>query len=52
MQLNRIEAATIEDNHEFRRMLEKLEFVCEGICREYPLEDDGEYHGSAMYALL
>jgi ribosomal-protein-alanine N-acetyltransferase len=52
MQLNRIEAATIEDNHESQRMLEKLGFVCEGIRREYSLEDDGEYHGSAMYGLL
>ena len=52
MGLNRIEAETIEDNHESRRMLEKLGFVCEGIRRGYSLEDDGEYHGSAMYGLL
>jgi ribosomal-protein-alanine N-acetyltransferase len=52
MGLNRIEAATIEDNHESRRMLEKLGFTCEGIRRGYSLEDDGEYHGSAMYGLL
>jgi ribosomal-protein-alanine N-acetyltransferase len=52
MDLNRIEAETIEDNHESRHMLEKLGFVCEGIRREYSLEDDGEYHGSAMYGLL
>ncbi|MGB3716891.1 MAG: GNAT family N-acetyltransferase [Candidatus Promineifilaceae bacterium] len=52
MGLNRIEAETIEDNHESRRMLEKLEFTCEGIRRGYSLEDDGEYHGSAMYGLL
>ncbi|GAH00329.1 unnamed protein product, partial [marine sediment metagenome] len=52
MDLNRIEAATIEDNHESRRMLEKLGFTCEGIRRGYSLEDDGEYHGSAMYGLL
>ena len=31
MELNRIEAETIEDNHESRRMLEKLGFVLEGI---------------------
>ena len=52
MGLNRIEAPTIEDNHESVRMLEKLGFTCEGIRREYTLEDDGEYHNSAMYALL
>jgi ribosomal-protein-alanine N-acetyltransferase len=52
MELNRIEAETIVDNHESVRMLEKLGFVLEGICREYSLEDDGKYHGSAMYALL
>ena len=52
MDLNRIEGETIEDNHESRRMLEKLDFVCEGIRRGYSLEDDGEYHGSAMYGLL
>lgn len=52
MGLNRIKAPTIEDNHESRRMLEKLGFTCEGIRREYSLEDDGKYHGSAMYGLL
>jgi ribosomal-protein-alanine N-acetyltransferase len=52
MKLNRIEAETIEDNHESRRMLERLGFTLEGIRREYSLEDDGEYHGSAMYGLL
>lgn len=52
MGLNRIEAPTIEDNHESVRMLEKLGFTCEGIRREYTLEDDGKYHNSAMYALL
>jgi [ribosomal protein S5]-alanine N-acetyltransferase len=52
MELNRIEAETIEDNHESRRMLEKIGFVLEGIRREYSLENDGKYHGSAMYALL
>ena len=52
MGLNRIEVETIEDNHESRRMLEKLGFILEGIRREYSLEDDGDYHGSAMYGLL
>ena len=52
MRLNRIEAETIEDNHESRRMLDKLGFTLEGIRREYSLEDDGEYHGSAIYGLL
>jgi ribosomal-protein-alanine N-acetyltransferase len=52
MGLNRIEAETIEDNHESRHMLEKVGFVCEGIRREYSLEDGDEYHGSAMDGLL
>jgi len=52
MGLNRIEAETIEDNHESRKMLDKLGFVCEGIRRGYSLEDDGKYHGSAIYGLL
>lgn len=52
MGLNRIEAPTIEDNNESRRMLDKLGFTCEGIRREYSLEDDGKYHDSAMYGLL
>jgi RimJ/RimL family protein N-acetyltransferase len=52
MGLNRIEAETIEDNRESRWMLDKLGFVLEGVRREYSLEDDGKYHGSAMYGLL
>ena len=52
MHLNRIEAETIEDNHESVRMLEKLGFECEGIRRGYSFEDDGDYHGSAMFGLL
>lgn len=50
--LNRIEAETIEDNHESRRMLERLDFVCEGIRGKYSLEDDGKFHGNAIYGLL
>ncbi len=52
MGLNRIEAPTVADNLESRKMLEGLGFTCEGIRREYTLQDDGEYHGSAMYSLL
>lgn len=52
MELNRIDADTIEDNHESRRLLEKLGFTCEGIRREYSLEDDGKYHGSTINGLL
>jgi ribosomal-protein-alanine N-acetyltransferase len=52
LNLNRIEAETIEDNLESRRLLDKLGFVCEGIRRGYSLEDDGNYHGSAVYGLL
>jgi len=52
MNLNRIEAETIEDNLESVRMLEKPGFTLEGIRRGYSFEDDGKYHGSAMYGLL
>ena len=52
MGLNRIEAETIEDNDESRKLLDKLGFVCEGIRRGYSLEDDAKYHGSAIYGLL
>jgi len=38
MDLNRIEAETIEDNHESVRMLEKLGFIFEGIRRVIPMK--------------
>ena len=52
MGLNRIEAETIADNAASVRVLEKLGFTCEGIRKEYSLEDDGVYHDDAIYALL
>ena len=51
MHLNRIDADTIEDNHESVRMLKKLGFVREGIRRGYSHEDDGEYHASTINGL-
>jgi ribosomal-protein-alanine N-acetyltransferase len=52
MQLNRIEAQTIADNTESVRLLGKLGFKLEGVRREYSLEEDGVYHGGAIYGLL
>lgn len=52
MGLNRIETETIADNHASVRLLERLGFRLEGVRRGYSLEDDGAFHGSAIYALL
>ena len=52
MGLNRIETETIADNHASVRLLRRLGFRLEGIRRGYSLEDDGTFHGSAVYALL
>jgi ribosomal-protein-alanine N-acetyltransferase len=52
MNLNRVEAYTIADNHGSVRMLERLGFVREGTRRGHSLEDDGTFHDSAIYALL
>jgi ribosomal-protein-alanine N-acetyltransferase len=52
MRLHRIEATTIVDNVESVRLLRRLGFQLEGVRREYSLEDDGAYHGSAVYGLL
>lgn len=52
LEVNRVDAETIADNHESVRLLTKFGFQLEGIRREYSLEEDGEYHGSAIYALL
>ncbi|MEN9620852.1 MAG: hypothetical protein RL499_1045 [Actinomycetota bacterium] len=49
---HRIEAETIVDNTASVRLLERLGFVCEGVRRDYSLEDDGQFHDSAFYALL
>ena len=52
MQLNRVEAEAVVDNTRSVRLLERLGFQREGIRREFTLEDDGAYHGSAVYGLL
>lgn len=52
LNLNRIEAATIADNHESVNLLKKLGFRLEGIRRGYSWEEDGAFHDSAMYGLL
>lgn len=52
MNLNRIYAGTIADNHESVRLLERLGFVREGTKRAFSWEDDGTFHDGAMYSLL
>ncbi len=52
MDLNRIEAATIADNHESVNLLKKLGFRLEGIRLGYSWEEDGTFHDSAMFGLL
>lgn len=52
MNLHRIYAATIADNHESVRLLERVGFMREGTSRESSWEDDGTFHDSAMYGLL
>jgi len=52
MNLNRVDAYTIADNHGSVRMLERLGFVREGTRRGFSWEDDGTFHDSAIYGLL
>jgi ribosomal-protein-alanine N-acetyltransferase len=52
MNLHRIYAGTIADNHESVRLLERLGFQREGTQREHAWEDDGTFHDSAIYGLL
>jgi len=52
MNLHRIYAGTIADNHESVRLLEKIGFQREGTRREHSWEEDGTFHDSAMYGLL
>ncbi|MGE3268108.1 MAG: GNAT family N-acetyltransferase [Chloroflexota bacterium] len=52
LRLNRIEAVTVEDNYRSVDLLERLQFTREGVRREHSLEDDGRFHGSAIYGLL
>ncbi|MBM7785629.1 GNAT family N-acetyltransferase [Tenggerimyces flavus] len=52
LEVNRLEAQTIADNHESTRLLRKFGFQLEGVRRGYSLEEDGEFHGGAIYGLL
>lgn len=52
MNLNRIFARTIADNHESVRLLERNGFQREGLQRKHSWEDDGTFHDSAIYGLL
>lgn len=52
MELHRIFARTIAENHRSVRMLERLGFTREGTQREHSWEDDGRFHDSAVYGLL
>ena len=52
MHLNRIEAETVTSNTESVRLLERSGFHLDGVRREFTLEEDGTYHGSAIYSLL
>ena len=52
LDLHRIEALTIADNHASVRLLERLGFVREGNRRAYSWEEDGTFHDSAVYGLL
>lgn len=52
MNLHRIYATTIADNHESIRLLERLGFQREGTRRQSSWEDDGAFHDSALYGLL
>lgn len=52
MNLNRVDAYTIADNHRSVRLLERLGFTREGTRRGFSWEDDGTFHDSAIYGLL
>ena len=52
MDLHRIQAHTIADNHRSVRLLERLGFTREGTLRAFSLEDDGTFHDSAVFGLL
>ena len=51
LRLNRIEAAVLKHNKPSRKLLEKLGFTEEGVCRSY-LKIDGEWQDHVMYSLL
>ena len=52
MDLNRIEAQTIADNEPSTRLLGRLGFILEGTRRSYSWEEDGTFHGGAIFGLL
>jgi ribosomal-protein-alanine N-acetyltransferase len=52
MNLNRVDAYTIADNHGSVRLLARLGFTREGTRRGYSWEEDGTFHDSAIYGLL
>ncbi|MFT4136127.1 GNAT family N-acetyltransferase [Microbacterium sp.] len=52
MDLNRIEALIIADNHPSIRLVRRVGFVHEGTRRACSWEDDGAFHDSAIYGLL
>ena len=52
LDLHRVEAQTIADNHASVRLLQRLGFQLEGIRRQYSWEEDGTFHDSAVYGLL
>ena len=52
LNLNRIYARTIADNHESVRMLERNGFTREGTFRRHSWEEDGTFHDSTMYGIL
>jgi len=52
LDLHRLEAITIAENVRSIRLLERLGFQQEGLRREYSVESDGAYHGSAIFGLL
>ncbi|MFT4217739.1 MAG: GNAT family N-acetyltransferase [Micropruina sp.] len=52
MNLNRIEALIIADNHPSVRLVERVGFVREGTRRACSWEEDGVFHDSAIYGLL
>jgi ribosomal-protein-alanine N-acetyltransferase len=52
MNLHRVYARTIADNHASVRLLERLGFQREGTQREHSWEEDGTFHDSAIYGFL
>jgi ribosomal-protein-alanine N-acetyltransferase len=52
MNLNRIYARTIADNHESRRLPASLGFQREGTQRQHSWQGDGTFHDSAISGLL